>query len=138
MAEGRRHATFSDKQIQEKIKETVPKNTRKSNKVADKILREYLRDKGFQNLEYVHYSKEELNDVLKKFWFEVRRKKKDPNQPAEEYSKATLQNIRHAINRNLHEAGYFYDITTDPAFGESKQSYKAACSDLKKKGQSCY
>ena len=138
MAEGRRFETFSDEQIQQKIRNTVPKNTKKSNKSADKILKDYLSDKGYTDLDYVNYSKEKLNSILKNFWFEARQKKKkndDPVAKPELYSKATLQNIRHAINRNIHDAGKYYDITTDEAFGESENAYKAACKELKEKGR---
>ena len=136
MAEGGRHVNFSSEEIEEKIRNTVPKNTRKSNKAADNVLKNYLREKGYSNVDYVHYPKQNFNDILKNFWFEVRQKKrnKDTNAP-EMYSKATLQNIRHAINRNLQDNGKNYDITTDPEFTESEKAYKSACKELKKFGK---
>ena len=47
------------------------------------------------------------------------------------YSKNTLQNIRHALNRNLHDAGINVDITKDPTFVDSQKVYKDDCKELK-------
>ena len=102
--------------------------------MADNVFRTYLLECGYETDDYLHYAVEDLNQILKKFWFEVRQKPKNPDEQAKRYSKATLQNIRHALNRNLQNAGRKFDITCDPEVTESNKSYVAACKELKKLG----
>ena len=74
------------------------------------------------------------------FWFAVCKQKRNPKKDEAQsdlenretdnnnddglYSKATLENIHHAINRNLQDAGRHIDITSDHTFTESNNAYK--------------
>ena len=96
---------------------------------------------------------DELNRILSKFWFAIcKQKSKTSNADSATetvdktnekqnddddylYLKATLENIRHALNRNLQNAGCTIDIITDHEFIESNKSYKEACKELKAKGK---
>ena len=51
------------------------------------------------------------------------------------YSKATLENIRHALNRVFQDNGRPIDIITDHDFIESNKAYKDVCKELKAKGK---
>ena len=94
-----------------------------------------MSEVGYASTDYVTFSADELNSILKKLWFEVRRKPKNDDDEPEHYSKATLQNIRHAINRILQENGHEIDITSDLDFKELNKAYIAACKELKQIGK---
>ena len=57
------------------------------------------------------------------------------DKTASMYSKSSLENICHTLNKNLHEAGYYIDITRDPRFINSQKAYKEACLELKSVGK---
>ena len=145
MAKRMKH--FSDDELAEKRGKYTPISTTRSNKNAQSILVKYLQECGYENTDFIHYPTDELNKVLSKFWFAVRKQKKktdseategdqnDDNDDANLHSKATLENIRHALNRVLQDAGRNIDIINDHEFIESNKSYKDACKELKAKGK---
>ena len=59
----------------------------------------------------------------------------DNNDDNRLYSKATLEKIRHALNRVFQENGRLIDIINDQEFVESNRRYKDACKELKAKGK---
>ena len=148
---------LSDEEIATKLGKYTPKSTERSNKNAHSIMVKYLEECNYENTDYLHYSVEELNKILCKFWFAIRKQKKpsktdkvsnincdteaEDSLASEEnddellYSKATLENIRHALNRNLQESGRHIDIITDHDFIECNKAYKDACKELKAKGK---
>ena len=107
----------------------------------------YLEECGYQNTDYLHYPAEEINKILVKFWFAIRKKKKSSDSqdsnPADcstdndkdMYSKATLENIKHALNRNLQNADHQIDLMNDNAFIKAQKAYHDACRELKAKGK---
>ena len=139
---------LTDEELANKRGKYTPRATVRSNKNANSIMLKYLEECGYENTDYLTYPVEDLNKVLSKFWFSVRKQKPTPKKgdagtsiEKEDtdddllYSKATLENIRHALNRNLQEAGRNIDIITDHEFIESNKSYKDACKELKAKGK---
>ena len=146
---------LSDEEIASKRGKYTPKSMVRSNKNAHSIGLKYLEECNYENTDYLHYPVGELNKVLCKFWFAIRKQKKTKTKdigtsdseltedlPTSEqnddellYSKATIENIRHALNRNLQEAGRAIDIITDHQFIECNNCYKDACKELKAKGK---
>ena len=43
--------------------------TKKSNKNADRIFKNYLKEYGYANADYIHYSEDDFDHILLKFWF---------------------------------------------------------------------
>ena len=132
---------FSDDEIAAKRGKYMPAATIRSNKNAHAIMVKYLEECEYENTDYLHYPFDELNKVLCKFWFAIRKQKKPKNLTNSDndddglYSKATLENIRHALNHNLQESSRAIDIITDHEFIESNKCYKDACKELKAKGK---
>ena len=105
---------------------------KKSNRNANNIFKNYLQECGYESTDYVHYPEDDLYHILMKFWFSVHKKKKDNSEgPAELFSKKSQQNFRHALNKNLCDAGRKVDIKKDPRFVDSQKAYKDACKELK-------
>ena len=143
-----RHLT--DAEIVEKRTKYTLAATVRSNKNAHTIMLKYLEEIGVENNNCIHYPADELNAILCKFWFAIRKQKKDKpsknsdidfdNNETENddnylYSKATLENIRHALNCVIQEAGRPLDILSDQESIESNRCYRDACKELKAKGK---
>ena len=108
---------------------TIPKATLKSNEKWDHAFRCYLEKIGTENCQYWYYLDEELDQVLSKFWFEVRTQREPLNEDQkkqtlesnsdvnpERYTIASLRNLRNGLSRYLNEHGKNIDLTTDPNF----------------------
>ncbi len=90
----------------------------------------YLKAIGEEDFEnWIDFPTEKLDNLLVKFWFTVHTKK------GEFLSLATLQNVKHALNRALKRAEKKLDITKDTAFIKSQEAYKDAARELKSKGK---
>lgn len=127
----KRFANLTESDI-DKVKEDNKKaNTIRADKKCEKAFIEYLQAKGFQNLEYWNYSTEDLNNILSKFWFEIR------NQEGEMYRVSTLKHYRYSLNRCLQRRGLETDLVHSPCYTPSHKAFRDACSQLKKAGL-CY
>ena len=113
----KRFATISDEELAAKRRNLIPKATTKAEQNADRILSTYLeqlKEEGqIENTDWKHYPDYDLDAVLCKFWFAAR------NKSGEHYTMATLENIKHSLNRIL----------------KSQNAYKEACRELKKIGK---
>ena len=70
-----------------------------------------------------------LNDILGKFWFEVRTTK------GEKYTVASLKHLRYVLNRSLKRKGHEYNIIRSDSFIKRQQMLDDACRKLKKDGK---
>ena len=125
-----RFATTSDAELL-RIKENGhAKNTRKANERAASLLKCYLKEKNMP-VNFAHFSKKELNDVLAQFYINVRQVN------GEKYKVSLLENLRHALNRFLKSSPQEkdYDIIQDAEFREANMSYRAALKQLKTEGK---
>lgn len=73
-----RFADYSDDELEQEREKVKKKNTMKSDKKTEKVFLEYLRekwlpDKKVPDLNYWDYSVELLDQILCKYWFEVRQ-----------------------------------------------------------------
>ena len=103
---------------------------------------------ALKNSEYWYYPEDELDNILCKFWFEVRTQhpgldnnerdealKKNQDPYPERYTIASLRNLRNGLSRCLTEHGKSIDLTNDSAFKKSQKSFKDACKELKQLGK---
>ena len=111
----KRHKSFTDDQIQQKKQECTPQSTLKCDKKWAKVFREYLMEKEVQNTEFWTYPEEELDDILSRFWFEVRSGQKNEHGEFQHYSLTSLRNLHNALTRELVKHNRNIDLTTDPA-----------------------
>ena len=98
------------------------------NKKADTCFQSYLATKGHP-VEYWLFDEPTLDNILKKFWFEVRTVK------GEHYMKGSLENLHYPINHVLHAKGHEFDIVHGDSFIGSQKAFKDACTELKKIGK---
>ena len=125
-----RFGTVSDEEVKLKHVNYTPDNTKKQNKMAAEILRNYLVEKD-KNPDFESYSDTELGSVLCTFYLDARTKKGDM------YKTSSLENIRHSLNRYLKAPPVCrdIDIITDEQFKKSNESYKTALRELKQMGK---
>ena len=86
-----RFATTSDAELLRVIENGHAKNTRKANERAASLLKCYLKEKNMP-VNFAHFSKKELNDVLAQFYINVRQVN------GEKYKVSSLENLRHGLN----------------------------------------
>ena len=121
-----RFSCRSDVDIDKLIEEKDSKSTKSSTKNAVKILREFCVEKGLQT-EFENLSKTELNDLLKSFYANARKK------DGIFYSKNSINSIRYGIARYL-MAQKEVDIVNDTAFSSSNRVFSASLVELKRVG----
>ena len=98
-----RFAFIDDAELEEKRQKLKNKITTKADCKTEKVFVKYLSLKGLST-EYWLMEEKELNDILCKFWFEVRTAEGD-------YYKATsLGSLHYGINKMLHNRGHEYSI----------------------------
>ena len=68
----KRFEHFTEDEIKQKRKNTVPKATLKNNDKWDRAFWSYLEEKGTENSQYWYHPDDELDKILCNFWFEVR------------------------------------------------------------------
>lgn len=127
-----RFCEMTDEAVDQVREDVQKKNTLKSDKNANKLFIEYLKQRWSEEVEndfnYWKYDPSLLDKILEKFWFETRQ------QNGERYTVNSLQNLRYAINRNLKKRGAEFDITKTELFAKSQQAFEDACRLLKKLG----
>ena len=136
-----RFAHMSQEEIDRKRLQTTPVNTVKANLKAAKIFRDYLIEKGSLShgepalqvgeLTFENLPAEELNDLLKQFYFNAR------TVSGQKYKTSSLENFRHSLNRYLKSPPISrdIDIVKDPEFRMANECFKAAMRDLKAEGK---
>jgi hypothetical protein len=121
----------TEAEIEEKRTNATPMNTRKCNEKAAKLLREYLEEKGDRN-DFEHFSANELNSVLKSFYFDVR------TVDGDHYKASSLENLRHSLNRYMKSPPHNrtdIDVIKGAEFTEANEAYKAARKEVKAVGK---
>ena len=131
----KRHKNFSEAEILKKHYEAKSDSTLKCDKKWTKVFREYLMEKEYNNTEFWTYPHDELDDILAKFWFEVRSTQKDSEGQYQHYSLTSLRGLRNALTRELVKHNRNIDLTTDPLFKKSQSAFKDASKDLKRIGK---
>ena len=147
-AKRKRFENFTDEEIKQKRHATIPKATIKNNEQWNRTFRNYLEEINAHSTEYWYYPDEELDQVLSRFWFAVHTQRDPLNESEkkeamknnsdihpEQYTIASLHNLRNGLSRCLSEHGKNIDLTTDPKFRESQRAFKDACKELKQIGK---
>ena len=125
---------LSDNELALKRRQLMNENTLVAEKNVDTAFREFLREIGYESIEYHLFEEEELSKMLSKFWFAA-RKKPEPNKTENEmYSVSTLRSFKYAINRILKKKGHEYDITKSPNFKSCMDAFEDAIKELKEHG----
>ena len=104
-------------------------------KSGPRYLENILWKKEYQNTEFWTYPDDALDEILCKFWFEVRSTQKDTDGEFQHYSLTSLRGLRNALTRELVKHNRNIDLTTDPAFKKSQSAFKDASKELKRIGK---
>lgn len=128
LPESERHNLMTDEQHEEKRKSLINENTVKADKKAEKVFVSWLQLRGIHT-DYWDLSVDDLDNLLCKFYFEVR------TTEGEHYKKSSLGNLRYGLNRNLHNHGFEFDIVHGPQFAKSTKAFLDACKELKALGK---
>ncbi|VDH93435.1 Hypothetical predicted protein, partial [Mytilus galloprovincialis] len=94
MATKRRFASLEDEDRENLFENVDSKNTKRQTKTAINGFREYLTEKSL-SLDFESYDDAQLDDVLSKFYMEMR------NKNGEMYKKTTMQSYRQGLQRHL-------------------------------------
>ncbi|XP_031564984.1 uric acid degradation bifunctional protein TTL-like [Actinia tenebrosa] len=122
-----RFGDTSEEEIQRLLEDKNTANTKKATKTAVNIFREYLREKGLDTC-FEDFDKNVLNNVLKKFYVEARKRDGDF------YKKSALSSIRFALSRHLQSTRNI-DIINDPEFRVSAEVFRAQAVELVRRGK---
>ena len=122
-----RFATADDAELRRILNEKDAKNTRRATNGAVKIFRTYLRAKNMPET-FENFTNEELDDIVGKFYVEVRQENGD------KYQRSSLFSIRYGLNRHL-SLSRNVDIMKDTAFQVSQKLFTAVTKDLKREGK---
>ena len=144
----KRFESFTEEEIKQKRRNTIPNSIIKINIKWEKVFREYLTEKRCRSTEYCYYPDDELDSLLCHFWFEVRTQKseltveekneaKSNNRDLypERYTIASLCNLQNGLTRCLQDHSRNINLTNDPKYKNSQNAFKDACKDLKNLGK---
>lgn len=124
-----RFGETSEEDIQRLLEHrSCSENTWRATKNAVKILRDYMEEKSM-DVNFENLDKQALNDLLRKFYVEARKKNGDY------YKSSALGSIRFGIHRYLQSQQRNIDIRNDPEFTESNKIFKAQVIKLNKQGK---
>lgn len=124
-----RFGETSEEDIQKLLEHrSCSENTWRATKNAVKILRDYMEEKSM-DVNFENLDKQSLNDLLRKFYVEARKKNGDY------YKSSALGSIRFGIHRYLQSQQRNIDIRNDPEFTESNKVFKAQVIKLNKQGK---
>lgn len=119
---------MDDEEHKKKRKTLINHNTVKADEKAQRLFIKWLTLRGIHT-DYWDLSVQELDDLLCKFYFEVRTEEGD------NYKKSSLGALRYGLNRCLHKKGYEFDIVHGTEFKKSTAAYLDACKELKALGK---
>ena len=124
-----RFAATNDEEAAEIRGNRLAKNTKKANKSAADTFRAYLAAKGY-TLNFEKWPAEQLNDVLKMYYFDVRKVN------GELYKTGAMKSMRHALNRHLNSMPFErnIDLIKDPEFRDANLNFDAMLAKLKQEG----
>ena len=122
-----RFAVIDEKQIQNILDDKNCKNTKNATEASFNTLCTYLTTRK-TDFNFTNINKSELNDVLRKFYAEVRK------QDGSYYFKASLVALRFGIQRRIKELNISFNIIKDQGFFATNEVFKAQCIFLKKEG----
>ena len=123
-----RFASVSEDEITALLLDKDSVNTKRATKVSVGVLQLYLQEKG-QSTDFVSLPVASLNELLKKFYVEARRKDKQP------YTKSSLTAIRFGLCRHIKNSRPDVDIINGPEFEEANRVFKAKTVELKRQGK---
>lgn len=127
----KRFENISDEQLKQKQESLQNRNTIESEKKAERLFKEYLKEMGEEELNFYEFSESKLDKHLAKFWFAARTKN------GQKYKMGSLETIRYSLNRALKRYGHKFDITKREctAFTSSIKAYEDATTELKQEGK---
>lgn len=123
-----RFVRVTDEQLAKKRKDLKNNNTEKADRKAEKCFLQYLSLSNLDDLDYWDFEQSFLDEILCKFWFEVR------SVEGERYRVSSLQNMRYALNRCIQKRDKDFDIIKSAAFVKSQRAFKDAVTELKSLG----
>ncbi|CAG2243519.1 unnamed protein product [Mytilus edulis] len=126
MATKRRFASLEDEDRENLLENVDSKNTKRQTKTAINGFREYLTEKSL-SLDFESYDDAQLDDVLSKFYMEMR------NKNGEMYKKTTMQSYRQGLQRHLSKTRDI-DILKGDNFKKSQKAYQCMTKELKRLG----
>ncbi len=127
-----RFVHHSKEQIQQKIDESIPVNTKRANIKAGRTFRAFLLDRdGHSPADFENFDVATLNSRLAEFWYGAR------TLSGNKYSATSLENLRHSLSRYLRSPPFNkqYDIVREKEFMESNEAFKGALRELKEEGK---
>ena len=122
-----RFASLNEEDINRILVEKDAARTRKAADQSWRVLLAYCEEKKI-TFDIKSISKSELNELLKRFYFEVRK------PDGGEYRKNSLNCIRFGINRKIKTVHKEWDIIHDVEFNSSCTAFTAEVTELKRKG----
>ena len=125
--ETQRYVNATEDDLLNLLKDKNSKNTDHSTNTSWKIFTDNLNAKS-RIIDFENGSTIELNEILRKFYVEVRKLDGD------NYKKKRLTTLRFRIQRRIHELRSNVDIINDGEFATSNEIFRAQCVLLKKKG----
>lgn len=126
MATKRRFASLEDEDRENLLENVDSKNTKRQTRTAINGFREYLTEKSL-SLDFESYDDAQLDDVLSKFYMEMR------NKNGEMYKKTTMQSYRQGLQRHLSKTRDI-DILKGDNFKKSQKAYQCMTKELKRLG----
>ncbi len=125
-----RFALLTDEEIEQKREDSKNQNTVVATKKSVRILMDYLTEKNLlQGKALLDFTETELDDVLRKFYFELRQKN------GEHYCNSSLKGIQYGIRRYFFENGKDYDIVNGSVFTKSRSDCTTVRKENKKEGR---
>ena len=123
----KRFVTVDDIHLDQLLLDKNSNNTHNVTKMAFNILESYLTERKL-SIDFKTVTASRLNDVLKRFYVEVRKLN------GELYSKSTLISIRFGIQRKLQEIRKDINIIDSDEFKSCNEIFRTQCVFLKKEG----
>ena len=122
-----RFATVGEEKKKKILEEKDAPNTKKAGQIAYNVFINYCREKNI-TIDISTVTKEELNELLRSFYVEVRK------GDGSFYKKTSFTSLRFGLQREFKRIRPDINIIDDPEFSSSFEMYKAQCVQLKAMG----
>ena len=122
-----RFATVGEEKKKKILEEKDAPNTKKAGQIAYNVFINYCREKNI-TIDISTITKEELNELLRSFYVEVRK------GDGSFYKKTSFTSLRFGLQREFKRIRPDINIIDDPEFSSSFEMYKAQCVQLKAMG----